>query len=97
MKAQEGGKTYDVVFHCSLRGPNTLTPAVVAQFNRSFPLVRAMPCDVPLGDHPAQYGLNEKFARLKPGAPNPFIDAAGCNIETDIQEAMFKASLAEMR
>jgi metallo-beta-lactamase class B len=97
MKAQEDGKTYDVVFHCSLRGPNTLTPAVVAQFNRSFPLVRAMPCDVPLGDHPAQYGLNEKFARLKPGAPNPFIDAAGCNIETDIQEAMFKASLAEMR
>ena len=97
MKAQEGGKTYDVVFHCSLRGPNTLTPAVVAQFNRSFPIVRAMPCDVPLGDHPAQYSLNEKFARLKPGAPNPFIDAAGCNIETDIQEAMFKASLAEMK
>ena len=74
-----------------------MTPPVVAQFNRSFPIVRAMPCDVPLGDHPAQYGLNEKFARLKPGAPNPFIDAAGCNIETDIQEAMFKASLAEMR
>jgi metallo-beta-lactamase class B len=97
MKAQEGGKTYDVVFHCSLRGPNTLTPAVVAQFNRSFPIVRAMPCDVPLGDHPAQYSLNEKFARLKPGAPNPFIDPAGCNIETDIQEAMFKASLAEMK
>ena len=32
MKADEGGKSYDVVFHCSLRGPNTLTPAVVANY-----------------------------------------------------------------
>ena len=38
-----------------------------------------LPCDVPLGDHPAQYGMQEKFAKLKAGAPNPFIDAAGCH------------------
>src|SRR5215475_9266419 len=55
MKAQEGGKTYDVVINCSLRSPTMLTPAIVDEFNRSFALVRSLPCDVQLGDHPAQY------------------------------------------
>ena len=93
MTAQEGGRSYNVVFHCSLRAP-ALTAAVIDQFNRTFKLVRAMPCDVPLGDHPAQYNMFEKHARLRSGGPNPFIDAANCNLETDIQEAMFRASLA---
>ena len=94
MSAQEGGKNYNVVFHCSLRA-QALTPTIVEQFNRSFKLVRAMPCDVPLGDHPAQYRLFEKHAKLQGGGPNPFIDAANCNLETDIMEAMFRAALAE--
>jgi metallo-beta-lactamase class B len=96
-KVRDGGRDYDVVFHCSLRAQGNLTPAIVDQFNRSFRVVRALPCDVPLGDHGAQYNMQEKYARLKPGAPNPFIDKANCNLETDIQEAMFKATLAEQQ
>ncbi len=100
MKASEGGKSYDVVFHCSLRisGQNASQPipaSIVAEFNRTYPLVRALPCDVPLGDHPGQYDMQEKFERLRPGFPNPFIDPAGCNIETDLEEAMFHAVLKE--
>jgi metallo-beta-lactamase class B len=60
-------------------------------------VVRALPCDVPLGDHPAQYRLFEKYDKLKSGGPNPFIDAANCNLETDIMEAMFRAALAEQQ
>jgi metallo-beta-lactamase class B len=97
MKAQDAGKTYDVVFHCSLRAQGNLTPALVDQFNRSFKVVRAMPCDVPLGDHPAQYRMLDKHAMLRPGGPNPFVDAANCNLETDIMEAMFRAALAEQQ
>ena len=96
MAVPEGGRTYNVVFHCSLRAP-ALTPAVVDQFNRSFKVVRAMPCDVPLGDHPAQYNMFEKHAKLRSGGANPFIDAANCNLETDIQEAMFRAALDEQQ
>jgi len=95
MKAQENGKTYDVVFNCSLRPPATLTPALVEQFNRSFKLVRSLPCDVQLGDHPAQYNMQQKYSKLQNRAPNPFIDPATCNVEADIQEAMFHAILAE--
>jgi hypothetical protein len=34
-----------------------------------------------------------KYARLKPGASNPFIDAANCWREADIQEAMLRAQV----
>ncbi len=91
MKAQEAGKTYNVVINCSLRPPTTLTPAIVAEFNRSFTLVRSLPCDVQLGDHPAQYNMQEKYAKLRNGSPNPFIDPKNCTLEADIQEAMFHA------
>lgn len=96
-KVRDGGRDYDVVFHCSLRAQGNLTPALVEQFNRTFRVVRALPCDVPLGDHGAQYNMQDKHARLKPGSANPFIDKANCNLETDIQEAMFKAALAEQQ
>src|SRR5438128_11024207 len=60
MKAQEGGKTYNVVINCSLRPPAMLTPALVDEFNRSFKLVRSLPCDVQRGDRGAQYNMQAK-------------------------------------
>src|SRR5438094_2106262 len=97
MKAQEGGKTYNVVINCSLRPPAVLTPALVDEFNRSFKLVRSLPCNVQLGDHPAQYSMEEKYAKLRTSNRNPFIDAARCKLEVDIEEAMFHAILAEQQ
>src|SRR6202790_4186219 len=95
--AQEGGKTYNVVFGCSLRAPVPLTPPIIAEFNRSFKVVRALPCDVLLGDHPAEYNLDEKYAKVHKGGPNPFIDAASCRQEADMEEAMFHAILNEQQ
>jgi metallo-beta-lactamase class B len=97
MKAQEAGKAYDVVINCSLRSPAILTPEIVDEFNRSFKTVRALRCDVQLGDHPAQYNLRAKYAKLRSGGPNPFFDPAGCLLETDIEEALFRAILAEQQ
>ena len=97
MPVTQEGKTYQVVFYSSLRSPATLTQPVIDEFNHSFAVVRMLPCDVPLGDHPAEYGMAEKYAKLKPGAPNPFIDPSGCHLESDLQEAMFKAILAEQQ
>ena len=96
-KAQDGGKTYDVVFFCSLRAGGRVTPAIADEFNRSFDVVRALPCDVPLGDHRAQYNMQAKYAKLAAAAPNPFIDKANCKVEADISEAMFHAILAEQQ
>ena len=95
--AEEGGKTYNVMFGCSLRPPAVLTPALVDELNRAFKTVRALPCDVQLGDHGAQYNMQEKYAKMKEGSPNPFIDPASCTLEADIEEAMFNAILAEQQ
>jgi len=95
-KAVEGGKTYSVLIGCSLRPPNELTPAITEEFNRSFKIVRSLPCDVMLGDHPAEYDMQAKYAKISRG-PNPFIDPPGCTAEADIQEAMFHAILEEQR
>lgn len=92
---QEGGRSYDVVFFCSLRSPLTIAPEVAAEMDRTFGLVRRLPCDVPLGDHPAQYDMHEKHSRLAGAGANPFVDPANCFREVDIQEAMYRAVLAE--
>jgi metallo-beta-lactamase class B len=97
MTAAENGQSYNVVFGCSLRAPGVITPEIEAEFNRSFKAVRTLPCDIQLGDHPAEYGMIEKYARLKPGAPNPFIDKPTCSRETDMEEAMFHAILDEQK
>ena len=93
MKAQDGGKSYNVVFACSYRAPGTVTPEIESEFNRTFKNVRALPCDVPLGDHPAQYNMTAKYTRMKPGAANPFVDPGNCWNEAEIQEAMLRAQL----
>jgi metallo-beta-lactamase class B len=96
-KVTEGGKTYSVLIACSLRPPNELTPAITEEFNRSFKVVRSLPCDVMVGDHPAEYDMQAKYEKASRGVPNPFIDPAGCMAEADIQEAMFHAVLDEQR
>jgi len=93
MTAQEGAKDLNVVFACSYRSPATVTPAIESELNRTFTVLRSLACDVPLGDHPAQYNMAAKYARVKPGAPNPFIDPANCWSEAEIQEAMLRAQL----
>ncbi len=96
MQAQEGGKPYNVVFASSLRAPNTLTPAIVAEFEGTFKAFRALPCDVPLGDHPAQYDMQARHSYIgKEGVLNPFIAGHACGEEADVQEAMFRAQLAQ--
>jgi metallo-beta-lactamase class B len=93
MDATDGRKTFNVVFACSYRAPGTVTPDVEAEFTRTFKMLRTLPCDVPLGDHPAQYNMAAKHARLTSGGTNPFVDPANCWLEAEIQEAMFRAQL----
>ena len=104
LKAQEGGKTYDVVIIGSLGvNPgfqlvnNKDVPQIAEEYARAFKVSRALPCDIPLGSHPGMYNMQEKYAKLAAGGPNPFIDPDGYKLELDIDEAMFRAVLAEQQ
>jgi metallo-beta-lactamase class B len=101
MKVQDGGKTYDVVIIGSIGvNPgyqlvnNTQIPRIADEYMQSFKVLRGLPCDIPLGSHPAMYNMMEKYAKIGAG-PNPFIDPAGYQKEIDINEQAFTLRRAE--
>ena len=91
----EKGTRYHVVFGCSLRAPSVISPEVSAEFQRTFEAVKKIPCDVMLGDHPSEFGMLAKYPKIAAGGPNPYIDKATCRQEIDLEEAMYKAIMAE--
>jgi metallo-beta-lactamase class B len=101
-KVSEAGKTYNVVIVGSpnvnagyvLVG-NTAYPQIAQDYEKSFKMWKAMPCDIFLGAHGAYYGLVDKFARMKPGAANPFVDPEGYKSYIDEREKAFRAELAK--
>ena len=62
---RQGRTTWCSTAACARRA--TSRRRIVDEFNRSFKVVRALPCDVPLGDHPARSTtMQEKYAKLRP-------------------------------
>lgn len=103
MKAQEGGRSYDVVIVGSVGvNPgfklvnNPDVPQIADEYRSSFKLLRSLPCDVPLGSHPAMYHMIEKFARLGQG-PNPFVDPQGYRTELETNEQVFNSTVREQQ
>ena len=80
MPLTEGGKTYRVMFHCSISvGGNELVgnkafPSIVESYRASFARLKKMQADIFLAPHGGQFDMNEKLAKAKAGGPNPFVD-----------------------
>lgn len=76
----DAGKTYRVMLFCSISvagNPlvgNAAYPDIVQDYRRSFARLAQMHADIFLAPHGNQFDLDGKLARMKPGAPNPFID-----------------------
>lgn len=84
MKVKEGLKQYDVVFVGSTTVPgyklvdNSQYPTIAADYERTFRVLRNLPCDVFLASHGSFYSMQEKSKLLAQGkGPNPFIDKRG--------------------
>lgn len=79
--AKENGKTYAVVFYGSTSAPgyrfvgNEKYPNIVADYEKTFRVSKALKPDVFLASHGLFFDLAGKAERLRKGAsPNPFID-----------------------
>ena len=102
---QEDGKTYNVVFFCGMatagidRAPllnNPKYPNIVEDYQHSFQLLRALPCDVFLYARATTIHLQEKEERLEKGVkPNPFVDPAGCKGYIDEYQGLFEDQLQQ--
>jgi metallo-beta-lactamase class B len=106
MRAEEGGRSYNVVImggmgvtaNAPLVKGGALTP-LAEDYIRSFKLMRSLPCDVPLGSHSSMYNMTQKYARLAktPNGPNPFIDREAYLEELDARERVFNLRVAEQK
>ena len=101
MKVREDSKTYNVVIVGSPNvNPgyrllnNAAYPQIATDYEKTFRVLRSLPCDVFLGAHGDYYNLETKFAKLRAGTANPFIDPVGYKDYLDAREQLFRAELA---
>lgn len=100
MDENEAGRTLHVVIVGSpnvnpgykLVG-NAKYPQIAADYQHGFKVLKSLQCDVFLGAHGGYFGLQQKYARLKAGDPNAFIDPLGYRNYIDDREQAFEAEL----
>ena len=104
MKVTEGGTVRDVVIVGSpnvnggyrLVG-NALYPRIAEDFERTFRVLKSLPCDYFLGAHGGYFRMETKFAHMKEGAPSPFIDPDGYRKYVVQKEHDFREELAKQK
>ena len=104
MTVQEAGKTYNVVIIGSPNvNPgyrlvnNTAYPGIAADYEKTFRVLKSLPCDIFLGAHGSYFDLETKYARLKEGAHTAFIDPEGYKKYVAEREQAFRNELAKQR
>ncbi len=104
MRVKEGRKRYNVVFVGSTTVPgykligNSQYPHIVADYERTFRLMKRLPCDVFLASHGNFYDMREKAELLAKGqSPNPFIDPLGYSTFLAETEKAFREQLKRER
>ena len=76
---------------------NSAYPSIAADYERTFAVLKALPADIFLGAHGDYFGMQEKYARMKPGSPNPFIDSDGYKAFVTQKERDFRDELAKQK
>jgi len=104
MRVQDGGENYDVVIVGGVSANtgyeffnNAKYPKMAADFEKTFRVLKSLPCDVFLGAHGGYYDMEAKYARLKDGGVNPFIDPDGYKSFVEEHEQIFLAELERQR
>lgn len=103
LPVKDKGKTYNAVFVCSASVPdgyklvgNEKYPTSVADYERTFVVLRKLKADVFLGAHGAFFDLPGKAAKIRINRePNPFIDPQGYKDYVTRAEKTFRESLAK--
>ena len=102
LTANEAGKSYSVVIVGSPNvNPgyklvnNTQYPQIASDYEKMFRVLRQFPCDIFLGAHGGYYNMEAKYAQLKNGGANPFVDREGYKSFLAEKEQAFRSELAK--
>ena len=101
---QDAGRSYNVMFNCSLNSSNVGTlignanyANIVEDFTASFAKLKKLPCDVFTVSHTSFFAFPDKMKKMQAGGPNPFIDPQGCKNYIETSEKEFLDKLAKER
>jgi metallo-beta-lactamase class B len=104
LKVSEGGKAHNAVI---IGSPNVndgyklvnnaLYPRIAEDYDRMFRILKSLPCDLFLGAHGSYFDLEAKYARMKEGGQNPFIDPGGYKKFVAQKEQDFRTELAKQK
>jgi metallo-beta-lactamase class B len=72
-------------------------PHIAEDYVRTFQTLQALPVDLFLGAHGSYYGMEAKYARMKAGSPNPFIDPTGYHAYLAERQQAFQAEWDKQR
>ena len=105
MQVADGGKTLNAVIIGSpnvnagyvLVGPRRNYPDIVADYVRTFAILKTTPVDLFLGAHGAYFNLKEKLPKLNAGGANPFVDPEGYKAYVAERDQAFEKELAKQR
>jgi metallo-beta-lactamase class B len=104
MKVKENSKARDVVIVGSPNvNPgyklvdNALYPGIAADFERTFQVLKSMPCDYFLGAHGSYFDMETKYKKFKAGDSNAFIDPQGYKDYVTEREQAFRRELAKQK
>ena len=104
MRVQEAGRAYNVVIIGSPNvnpgyqlANNASYRQIAADYERTFRVLKLLPCDIFLGAHGTYFDLETKYLRLKEGALTPFIDPEGYKKYVADKEQAFRTELAKQR
>jgi len=97
-QVQDGGRNLNVVI---IGSPNVNAgyylvgnknyPQIAQDYEKTFAVLKSLPCDVFLGAHGAYFGLLAKYEKYKAGDKNAFIDPAGYKEYVASKEKEFRA------
>ena len=104
LKTTEAGKTLDVVIVGSPNvNPgyklvkNAAYPQIAEDYERTFRVLKSLPCDLFLGAHGSYFDMEAKYPRLKEGAANPWIDPDGYKKYVAEREEAFRTEWAKQK
>ncbi len=104
MKVKDGEKVRDVVIVGSPNvNPgyklvsNLAYPQIAEDFERTFQVLKSLPCDYFLGAHGNYFNMENKYAQLKAGVSTAFIDPGGYKSFVAEKERAFRSELAKQK
>ena len=104
MKVKENGKSLEVVIVGSPNvNPgyrlvaNKLYPGIAEDYERTFRVLKSLPCDYFLGAHGNYFDMETKYARFKQGVATAFIDPEGYKQYVAEREQTFRRELIKQR